>query len=157
MPKGIKGFQKGHIVSASTRKKISEALKKSIRAECDYCHSVFETKPSAYKRKKRHFCSMKCYAKYREEIMPKEEQPSFGTGYSEEERLKRRNARSKLNHYIRDKHLLRQPCEICGAKAEAHHDDYNKPLDVRWLCFRHHREWHKTNRVHENPELVEEK
>lgn len=77
--------------------------------------------------------------------------------YSEEERLKRRNARSKLNHYIRDKRLLRQPCEICGAKAEVHHDDYNKPLDVRWLCFRHHREWHKTNRVHENPGLLEKK
>lgn len=56
--------------------------------------------------------------------------------------------------YMRDKHLERQPCEICGAKAEAHHEDYNKPLEVRWLCFKHHREWHKT---HENPELLEER
>lgn len=53
----------------------------------------------------------------------------------------------------RDKHIIRQPCEICGEKAEAHHDDYNKPLEVRWLCFKHHREWHK---IHENPELLEE-
>jgi hypothetical protein len=39
--------------------------------------------------------------------------------------------------------LLRAPCESCGApKAEAHHDDYSRPLDVRWLCrschMRHH-------------------
>jgi len=37
--------------------------------------------------------------------------------------------------------LIRRPCEVCGAtKTHAHHDDYRKPLDVRWLCFRHHRE-----------------
>jgi len=42
--------------------------------------------------------------------------------------------------------LERQPCEVCGAqKAQAHHDDYSKPLDVRWLCTTHHAEWHKHN------------
>lgn len=31
--------------------------------------------------------------------------------------------------------LKRQPCEICGAvKVEAHHEDYTKPFEVRWLC-----------------------
>jgi hypothetical protein len=30
------------------------------------------------------------------------------------------------------------PCEICGEKAQAHHDDYSKPLDVRFLCRTHH-------------------
>ena len=31
-------------------------------------------------------------------------------------------------------------CRICGNKAQAHHHDYLKPLDVDWLCFHHHRE-----------------
>lgn len=39
--------------------------------------------------------------------------------------------------------LERKPCEVCGeTKVEAHHDDYLKPLDVRWLCKRHHAEVH---------------
>lgn len=36
--------------------------------------------------------------------------------------------------------LVRQPCEVCGGKAEAHHSDYSRPLDVRWFCRKHHYE-----------------
>lgn len=44
---------------------------------------------------------------------------------------------------LRKKLLTKQPCEECGAeKAEAHHDDYAKPLEVRWLCRSHHRQHH---------------
>jgi ribosomal protein S27AE len=35
------------------------------------------------------------------------------------------------------------PCEKCGAvKVDAHHDDYSKPLQVRWLCRACHRAHH---------------
>lgn len=35
--------------------------------------------------------------------------------------------------------LTRLPCEQCGeVKVDAHHDDYDKPLEVRWLCRKHH-------------------
>ncbi len=47
--------------------------------------------------------------------------------------------------------LIRKPCEVCGSteKIEAHHDDYHKPLEVRWLCKKHHMEHHK-NRINED-------
>jgi len=85
--------------------------------------------------------------------MPPEEQNSFGTGYTPEERERRKKAREKLNHYLRDNHIERQLCEVCGnPDTEAHHDDYSKPLEIRWLCFEYHREWHK---FHDNLEKLE--
>lgn len=51
--------------------------------------------------------------------------------------------------------LVPQPCEGCGLTGtmadgrnavQAHHDDYNHPLRVRWLCQQHHHEWHRDNR-----------
>lgn len=40
--------------------------------------------------------------------------------------------------------LKPQPCEVCGSKSfiVAHHDDYAKPLDVRWLCRTDHKHHH---------------
>lgn len=57
----------------------------------------------------------------------------------------KRAAHIAVGNALRDGELKRQPCEVCGAMAQAHHDDYSKPLDVRWLCTKHHAEWHKHN------------
>jgi hypothetical protein len=49
---------------------------------------------------------------------------------------------------IRDGRLVKAPCEICSNQSvEAHHDDYNYPMDVRWLCKKHHAEHHKNERA----------
>ena len=149
-----KGFKKGHKHSEETKRKIGDANSKQIYFNCDYCGELASDKPSSYNKKNRHFCSMQCYSNFRKELLPKNEQHRFGTGYSDEERIKRIKARSELNHAIRDGKIIKENCEICGETAEAHHDDYNETLKVRWLCFKHHRKYHKTN---ENPELLEAK
>jgi hypothetical protein len=59
------------------------------------------------------------------------------TPYSEltEEQKKKGNARSMANRSQRRGTLQRQPCEKCGDLfAEKHHEDYDKPYEVRWLC-----------------------
>lgn len=55
------------------------------------------------------------------------------------------NARSYANVYQRRGKLKPQPCEIpgCLIPAQKHHDDYSKPLEVRWLCRNHHLEHHR--------------
>lgn len=56
-------------------------------------------------------------------------------------------ARSAVARAVR-KGVLQKPdsCESasieCKGALQAHHDDYSKPLDVRWLCHRHHRMTH---------------
>lgn len=48
-------------------------------------------------------------------------------------------ARQAVSRAVRSGLLHKQPCEKCGCtKVDAHHDDYSKPLDVRWLCRKHH-------------------
>lgn len=54
-----------------------------------------------------------------------------------------KKAHCAVNNAIRDGRLKREKCFVCGKeKAEAHHDDYSKPLEVRWLCKKHHAELH---------------
>ena len=54
-------------------------------------------------------------------------------------------ARYTTSNAIRLKLIIKGPCEVCGVveKVEAHHDDYTRPLDIRWLCKLHHAEHHK--------------
>ena len=61
-------------------------------------------------------------------------------------------ARLAVTHAVRDGLLSRLPCTVCGDReADAHHDDYSKPLEVVWLCRRHHMQRHQ--RV--NPSIEE--
>jgi len=62
----------------------------------------------------------------------------------------KQKAREVALYAIRSGKLIRGPCEICGAtKVQAHHEDYSKPLDVNWLCIRHHIERHVEKRKEE--------
>lgn len=58
----------------------------------------------------------------------------------------KRAAHILVANAIRRGELVSKPCEICGEeKSNGHHDNYAYPLDVRWLCDIHHKQWHKEN------------
>jgi hypothetical protein len=55
------------------------------------------------------------------------------------EQRKRDAARSYANVYLRRGKLTREPCLHCGSMfSQMHHPDYDKPLDVLWLCRKCH-------------------
>ncbi len=60
----------------------------------------------------------------------------------------KRWAQKTVSNAVHRGKLQKQPCEVCGVDAvEAHHEDYERPLDVRWLCLTHHRELHTRKKV----------
>ncbi len=152
MPRGVYKRTKKHLesldkarskikrspLSEETKKKIGDANRKQIEFYCDHCGNISSDRPSHYKRKKRHFCSMSCYAKYRKEIMPPSQQPTWRGGVSNTEahrRWKKKNpermAHLKARRYARERgakgsHTLAEwkelklkhnfLCAICGEK-----------------------------------------
>lgn len=55
----------------------------------------------------------------------------------------KRKAHKLVEMALRSGSITRSSCERCGsANAQAHHDDYTKPLDVIWLCPKDHKARH---------------
>ena len=62
-----------------------------------------------------------------------------------DEQKRRDNCRSYAGVYLRRRALTREPCFVCdGADVEMHHPDYAEPLNVVWLCRKHHLWLHAT-------------
>ena len=65
---------------------------------------------------------------------------------SGDEKIIKHRVRALTRSFIKAGKLIRQPCEVCNTveRVEAHHDDYEKPMEIRWLCHKHHMEYHRT-------------
>ena len=73
-------------------------------------------------------------------------------------------AQNILEQAIVKKIIIRKNrCEKCldtgtfkngRTKIQAHHSNYNKPLDVIWLCQKCHYEWHKNNKANQGVKNV---
>jgi len=62
--------------------------------------------------------------------------------------LTAKQARRKLMYAVQMGLIEKQPCEVCGTikNVHAHHSDYQKPLEVRWLCSVDHGKEHRGGR-----------
>lgn len=70
----------------------------------------------------------------------------LGQGMTELQRNKD-TARSYANVYQKRGKLLKRPCDECGdPNVQKHHEDYDKPLDVKWLCAHCHQRHHRLER-----------
>lgn len=108
----------------------------------------------------RNFAKYQLKGKKRYQKLSKEERRKRWTLHRQRHPEKSR-ARNLLAAAKKRGEIIAQSCEVCGEKkVHAHHYDYNKPLDVMWLCSKHHGEWHRNHKViepispQENPNNV---
>lgn len=86
------------------------------------------------------------YAQYDRERFQTPERKARALEYQSAMRKKypeKYRARGAVMKAVRSGKLTRpSSCSHCGVacKPQAHHDDYSKPLEVRWFCFKCHRE-----------------
>lgn len=63
---------------------------------------------------------------------------------------RRRAAHVAVGNAVRDGRLVPWPvCALpeCNRKPQAHHPDYDRPLDVVWLCPTHHKQAHALSKT----------
>ena len=102
--------------------------------ECKLCRALRSRKNYENNIELYRISSSKRYLKNKKNIKTKH-QLFFKT---KEGKLRER-AYGKVKHAIYMGRIKRLMCVICGKNAtDAHHEDYNKPLKIIWLCRRHH-------------------
>lgn len=125
---------------------VRRASKDGMTAACKSCLSLYDKSRANLPHR------IAARARYAKTDAYAESHDNSARKYRRKNPVKYR-AHSIVSNAIRDKKLFREPCEICGSidSIHAHHDDYAKPLNIRWLCAAHHKQWHRDNGEGANP------
>lgn len=112
-----------------------------LKAQCKACHTAtsIRTRDAENHRAKRRESARRAYAKNPEKLRAAWRNRPQRTG-------PKPVARQMVYLALRIGALVRpEVCECCGErkKLTAHHEDYQKPLDVQWLCHLCHAEKHR--------------
>lgn len=121
------------------------------RNKCNVCDSAYQSETRREYRKQR-YLKMKEYYKEHNRINLQTEHGKYlrnirNNKYREMYPLQH-EARQVINYLIRNGKLKKGRCEFygceCCGRIEAHHDDYTKPLNIRWVCVKHHNMIHNS-------------
>ena len=127
-----------------TIKSITEFYKHSMMADghlnkCKTC-----AKEDVEKHRKQNLERIREYDRTRGKLPHRIQLAAEVTKAWRAEDTRRQKAHTAVAKAIRSGVLTREPCVRCGAtKSEGHHEDYDKPLDVMWLCTPCHKQRHK--------------
>lgn len=100
---------------------------------CSKCGNQLEEN-----RKGKYRYCRSCHASYMRAHRPKHSE-------LKDHAKKKANARAYVKEYVRRGVIKKSNCAVCGSdNTEMHHNDYNKPLEVVWLCREYHLALHKS-------------
>ncbi len=123
-------YRKGAKGKANVLKFNAAVKRPDIKKVCEVCSENFMTA-----RKSQRVCSENECQKRGKYLVQKR----YRNNYPD-----RARARGLVGKRIqRGASMQKEPCSVCGEEAEMHHPDYAKPLEVVWLCKKHHHEVHK--------------
>lgn len=122
------------------------ASKDGLSPRCKTCQKVYDK-----------FRAKDPHREEQRRIYAQTDEGKLKTNKAKAEYRKRNPVKAKAHavvaRSIRSGNLSPLPCEVCFDTHDlhAHHDDYLKPLNVRWLCSKHHSQWHRDNGEALNP------
>ena len=97
------------------------------------------------------------YRKYDRERAKKDSRIANAISITREWRAqdkRRLAAHSAVARAIKKGDLVKKPCDSCGSTLSlAHHDNYEKPLDVRWMCQSCHKKLHEKEKLWKMPRV----
>ena len=132
----------------------AETMAKSTKrkrelAICIACGEIFSARSSDVAKGWGKFCSRYCQRKQQAAVNARNNSTGLTRGERKRRWMKKVGASVIRAHHAVELAILngsiqRLPCEKCGREpSDAHHDDYTKPLAVRWLCRFHHLQHHR--------------
>lgn len=119
-----------------TREEKPRRKRRTTIRDCQQCGKPFEARLYEVSRGWGLYCSQKCNSKSRSHLRLK---PLPGT------KAQKLRANGLINMRIKRGKLTRPTaCDDClkACRPDAHHDDYSKPAEVRWLCRSCHMKTH---------------
>jgi formylmethanofuran dehydrogenase subunit E len=109
-------------------------------------HKEYRQRPEAKQKRKEYQKKYKKEYRQRPEVKERRRKAKIKDGKKWREKPETKQmmkAHGILNREIKKGNIIRGSCEVCDEPdANGHHDDYDKPLEVRWLCDEHHQGHH---------------
>ena len=127
-----------------TVKPLSEFYKHAMMADghlnkCKQC-----TKSDAAKHRSENIEKIREYDRRRSKVPERKAANICVNRAWRQEDKRRQRAHNAVRRAINKGILVVSPCSRCfSTRAVAHHEDYDKPLDVMWLCQPCHKQRHK--------------
>ena len=118
--------------------------------QCKWCEKTLKRKDWMKGREWRglKFCSVDCSVMHSSTNRGPYSQPLSANAAAvrkwKDRNPDKRRAHRVVQRALKNSLISRKPCHVCGTKrAQAHHEDYSFPLDIEWLCAKHHKARHK--------------